>query len=140
MGSVRGKCNVMLSEPTIAIPDILSKIRNKQHVYICRYKIVNTKGKLSLVPIDIVNKNSVQTENIFAGSDSEIDKEPVKVLKSSNSHNSSGAQRNLNASFMDAGDNVLMGSIEDSPDRNKDDLKLTIKVTRKEKYRPQKCW
>lgn len=156
--AVRGKCKVMLSEPIKTIPDVLSKIRNKQHVYVCRYKIVNTNGKLSLVavnyheqrktpskrtvsPIKIVNKNSVQkiskseheAENVFAGSDSENDESPVKVLKSMSSHNnSSGARRNLNSSLMDADDNVLMGSIVDSPHRNKDDLKLTIKFTRKE--------
>lgn len=151
LNSVRGKCNVMICEPSKTIPDTSTKIKNKQHVYICRYKIVNTNGKLSLVavsyqqrrtptvsPIKIVNKNSVhkvsksqhETENIFAGSDSEIDESPVKVLKSSNSHNSSGARRNLNASLSDAGDNVLMGSIVDSPHRKKDDMKLTIKLIR----------
>lgn len=158
--SIKGKCNVMISDPSTTVLDALADMKNKRHVYICRYKIVNTNGKLSLVavsyyqqsaspakrtvsPIKIVNKNSVQKvsklsqheiENIFNESDSEMEESPAKVFKSLDGHNnSSGARRNLNSSLCDVGDSFLMGSIVDSPHRKKDDLKLTIKVMRKDK-------
>lgn len=161
--AVRGKCNVMFSEPNKSVSDAmtdLTGIRNKRNLYICRYKIVNRNGKLSLVavndhqrttppkltvsPIKIVNKNSVQKvskssqnelENLFSESESEIevDDSPAKVYKSSDGHNNLfGARRNLNTSLNDAADNVLVGSIMVTP-HHKDDLKMTIKVTRKEK-------
>lgn len=160
--SVRGKCNVMFSQPSERVSHALAEltdIRNKRHVYICRYKIVNKNGKLSLVavhdrsvttpakqtvsPIKIVNKNSVQKvsklsnheiENMFSGSDSEVDDEsPAKIFKSSDGHNNSfGARRNLNSSLNEAAGNAIIGSIVVSPNRTKNDLKMTIKVTRKE--------
>lgn len=160
--SVRGKCVVMFTEPNKSVPDALADltgIRNKRNLYICRYKIVNRNGKLSLVaindhqrttppkltvsPIKIVNKNSVQKvsklsqnelENMLSGSDSELDESPAKHFKSSEGHNNSlGARRNLNSSLNDAAGNVLVGSIMVSPNLKKNDLKMTIRVTRKEK-------
>lgn len=161
LDSVRGKCNVMFAEPSRKVSDALADLthmRNKRHVYICRYKIVNRNGTLSLVavnaherpspkrtvsPIKIVNKNSVQKvpklsqheiENMFSGSESEVDESPAKGFKPLDGHNQSfGARRNLNSSLNDAADNVIIGSIVVSPDRKKNDLKMTIKVTRKEK-------
>lgn len=155
--AVRGKCNVMFSEPTKRVADALADLtdirgRRSRHVYICRYKIVNRNGTLSLVavnqlertvsPIKIVNKNSVQKvsktlmqheiENMFSESDDE--ESPAKVFKTSNGHNNSfGARRNLNSSLNDAAANDLMASFVVSPNQKKDDLKMTIKVMRKEK-------
>lgn len=157
LDSVRGKCNVMFSQTSKRVPDALADLPSKRHAYICRYKIVNRNGTLALVavngervstkrivsPIKIVNKNSVQKvskqsraheiEKLFSGSESdEADESPV--VKSLDGPNLSfGARRNLNSSLNDAADNVLMGSIVVSPDRKKNDLKMTIKVTRKGK-------
>lgn len=159
LNSVRGRCKVMLSEPRKRVSDTLADIRNKKHLYICRYKIVNKNGELSLVavndgqrktpskrtvsPIKIVNKNSVQKvsklsqreiENMLSGSDTELDESPAKVFKPLDGHNNSfGARRNLNLSLNEAEDNVIMGSIVISPNQKKNDLKMTIKVTRKDK-------
>lgn len=155
----------MLSEPSQNVTETMANIntRNKRHVYICRYRIVNRNGKLSLVaindqhqymrtpskftvsPIKIVNQNSIQKvsklraqeiENVATASDSETDEpSPSKVHKpspSSSNNISFGARRNLNSSLNDAGADMIVGSIVVSPNRKKDELKMTIKVTRKE--------
>lgn len=53
LNMVRGKCKVIFSEPNQSVSDAMDNLsmRNKRHVYICRYKIVNRNGKLSLVAI-----------------------------------------------------------------------------------------
>lgn len=162
LNTVRGKCNVMLSEPNKRVADAIADFtdkRNKRHLYICRYKIVKRNGELSLValndhprttppkqtvsPIKIINKNSVQkvrklsaeheVEHLFSGSDSEYDESPAKGLRCTDGHNSSfGARRNLNSSLNDAAGNALVASIVASPYRKKNELKMTIKVTRKD--------
>lgn len=148
LSSVRGKCEVMFCNGNETLP-------NNRHVYICRYKIVNKNGTLSLVavdereltvsPIKIVNQNSVQKVSklnepdsggkMFSASDSELDESPAKSFRSTaGNRNSFGARRNLNSSLNDAaGGNVWVGSIVLTPHRKKDDLKMTIKVTRKER-------
>lgn len=73
-----------------------------------------------------------EIENMFSESDDE--ESPAKVFKTSNGHNNSfGARRNLNSSLNDAAANDLMASFVVSPNQKKDDLKMTIKVMRKEK-------
>ncbi|KAJ6643974.1 Origin recognition complex subunit 1, partial [Pseudolycoriella hygida] len=160
LNAIRGKCTVMFSEPDQSIADTmanLTQIRSKRHVYICRYKIVSQNGKLSLVavkqyegttppsklvvsPIKIVNKNSVQkvsrsipydNENIFSESESELDESSAQISMSKDK-SSFTARRNLNSSLNEVADNYLTGSIVAMPSQQKDDLKITIKVSRKE--------
>lgn len=100
-----------------------------------------TMQKQTVSPIKIVNKNSVhkvsklsqeEIENVI--SDSEFDESPARVFRSSTGHNTSyGARRNLNSSLNEAGDSVLVGSIVVSPNHKENELKMTIKMTRKEK-------
>lgn len=164
LNSIRNRCSVMFCKPSETISDALANIKNARNYYVCRYKIVNTNGTLSLVavdnlyikksseatpkkrivsPIKIVNKNSVQKvaklsqydiENIVSESDGDPDESTDNVLRSLDCHNNSfGARRNLNSSLNDAANGVLMGSIVGSPRTRRNDLKMTIKVTRNEK-------
>ncbi len=111
---------------------------------------ITTPPKLTVSPIKILNQNSVQKvkktliqheiENMMSDA-SDTEESPAKVYKSTpvggHHNNSFGARRNLNSSLNDAsgGGNSgsIVGSIVVTPHRKKNDLKMTIQLTRIEK-------